>query len=394
MLIGYLVLDGKSKKLAELFDQYSIEIDEDFGDRLALLSFGDPFGSGPVQKSLLSDGYRKEQQQSSARYVETRVKTKQDAHHRRIETEELRDYYGLSRGDPPCIVFRSGARRTKVGLLRVPQQWYSCDASFHAFTDCLRACVRQNDFGGVATANLDDDELSARLEPMLDRLTAEIDVATRNAANGKPVSNSTGPANTFKFDGENWLFSWNGTRLPNFRPLIGFEFIHYLLRHPRKEFPLSELRARTTGKRDDVADDDSSLALEARTRDTLQLNTRMESPIERGDRRTYVAVQNELDRLLERKDLIEDTGGDPGEVLIEIDKLQQYRNANYGIQGKPRMDARQHHSAQVGTNRALSRALERIGSHSVELHAHLQNSIHRSGAVYCYRPGKRIDWDL
>lgn len=191
MLFAYPILDRASYRLSEYFEGAVFDLDEAAGTHVTMIYIGDPAKSGLVHQRLRSARLRKRDIRDSKAYVDGVLRTGREQHHRLREMRILREMFGISVGDVPCIAFlpRSGDR--PVGILRLAPSWYDSPASLNAFDVCLRLWLRRASLRRLATADQPGLNVARRLGPLLVDLAAQTDERVRQARAGVLAPKST-----------------------------------------------------------------------------------------------------------------------------------------------------------------------------------------------------------
>ena len=177
MLFGILVVNFASDELCDYFEHAVHELDEACGTHITLLSVGDPEKCGDNHRSLRDSDLQRSDARDAIRYVEDIYRTGRERHHRLTEMKKAERRFALSSADVPCVAFLSRTGKRPVGVLRIPRHWYESKACLIIFDEMLRAWLGGAGTVTLATAQLGDVEISARLEPMLTDLASEIDGA-------------------------------------------------------------------------------------------------------------------------------------------------------------------------------------------------------------------------
>lgn len=214
-----------------------------------------------------------------------------------------------------------------------------------------------------------------------------------------PVMELGAPArDVFRWDGEHWRITWEGTELPRVPKRTGLYLIHFLMKHEGEQFPVLDLLTQTLDKgkasggvnpapRSSVADGDAQVG--------FRVTKLLEPAIERGDPDAYKSLRRELERLEALKEVQEESGGQASDNLnSQIQQVRRRLSADFGVGGQPHWDAPIHHKGLVRVDKALKVARARLRMHCPDLATHFENAIRKEHGSYSYRPDRKIDWSL
>lgn len=196
----------------------------------------------------------------------------------------------------------------------------------------------------------------------------------------------------FRREGEYWTlaFSQQACRM---RDAKGLVYVHWLLRHPGRQFHATELLV----LHHENSGADSALASPRRSDGHLQVTTGLGDAGEVFDAQARDAYARRLTELEEELAEARDHN-DPGRIETahrEIEFLVLELRRATGLGGRERRSASHSERARVNVTRAIRGVLQRIAKYHPPLGEHLDHTI-RTGTFCCYLPDPRasIEWRL
>jgi hypothetical protein len=225
----------------------------------------------------------------------------------------------------------------------------------------------------------------ALLEVLAESLAAAIDrdsaaPAAVQLAADQPAAVA---ANSLRKTGEYWTVVFAGRRT-HLKDAKGLAYIAHLLRHPRREFHVSELI--NLGGATAAADDSRHLG-------TARDPGYGGPVLDRSAPQAYAARLAELRAELEQAQHC----CDPGRIARaehELRFLTQELQKAVGLGGRERRAGSHAERARVNITRAISVVIKKIGTDAPDLGHHLAKCV-KTGTFCCYTPDPRVgEWDL
>ena len=195
------------------------------------------------------------------------------------------------------------------------------------------------------------------------------------------------PGNRFALEGEFYSVTFDGRRF-TIKKTVGMQYIVTLLSAPGKDFSACDLfqdAGRAPLPRQSATGGDTMDA-------GLRLDCMVQDPIVDGE-----AIRNIKKRISELVQEIEEAEANSNmerALLLRAKKEsieeQVYKATRPGGGAKAFRNDQARMIASV--SKAISRGIDRIGSHDPDLAEHLRQSIKPVSPPYAYRPGKEISW--
>ncbi len=114
------------------------------------------------------------------------------------------------------------------------------------------------------------------------------------------------------------------------------------------------------------------------------------------DKSTIKALKEKIERLEEKKEILESELNIDGvkSIDIELDKLYEYLNSSLNIEGKSRTTNTEIEKSKRRVKKAINIAFKQIKIENLKFYSYLVKSIVPDKSKYLYIPDSKIDWVL
>ena len=165
--------DGATYSFEKYYRRSLQQIGQAAGPDIEFFRTGDPKFSDEQTKAKRTHDQVKEDRRLSAQWKRKYSTTEAQEHQRISQSLEWFERFNLKLDDFPCFVFITPEAK-RVGLLRIDHRWYESGPSWRIFHRSFCAWLELKDVREMATKNLGNDVISARLSLLLNDFTSMV----------------------------------------------------------------------------------------------------------------------------------------------------------------------------------------------------------------------------
>jgi len=200
----------------------------------------------------------------------------------------------------------------------------------------------------------------------------------------------------FRREDDHWKIKYQGIER-TLQNTLGLEYIHFLIRHPWKEFTAPQLEAIIKERRLDPSTDAyRKMTDEQLTEENLRIPGKEDigdddDKIDKRGREDYRRTVSQLEE--KREEALK--GGQTNlaeHCQRQIKSIETRLQADTGLGGHPRKFSDEDEKARQRVCRAIDRALVKIESKNLPLWRHLNTALKPLGYHLSYRPDRVLDW--
>ena len=134
---AYILFDGLSHEVNELFEPIIYNIGEASGRLIHFVDIGDPADSDPVYEKMRTAKLREHDSSASKNYKKETNKGRDNRLYRLKEQWKLAKWLGVERGNQPCIAFTTNPPWYPMVFLKLKSAYYSLSEGRNAFGHIL-----------------------------------------------------------------------------------------------------------------------------------------------------------------------------------------------------------------------------------------------------------------
>lgn len=363
-LCGYVLYDGATEQLDDLFRSNLFELDAQTSDKVLLTYIGNPTEVGPVYDAMRDAGLRKSDEEDARAFLDEQKRGWGADFIRRREVHKLIKLTGIERNKLPCIAFFPYPFCAPPTVLKIRPEWIFSPSARRNFSDALIDFFKTTDLEGLVHACKTNVELARRFEHLIaeqmeSRLSAEL--AEEN------------PKDTciFQKQGKTWFVAYDGVRM-SIGDSRGMTYIRHLICRPGQETLAIILRGvgapegmtPIVGSAGEVLDGQALKEYREHLKD-------LEQDIREAEANNDVGTAERLKEEFEA-------------FTAEIGRAT-------GLGGRNRRAADDRERARQAVSVAIHRALNAIKKDHEPLWQHLDNSL-KIGEFLSYQPDQPTSW--